>query len=202
MDGRRTSPHTGRLTVLSHISEPELDMRRRAQVESGALGLIYGMIRKLINNRGIVSPMRSIAREMEESWPTESLSITRLSESGNPDAIPCYRLARSGGRTTKPRSRRVPARRVSGLRTRNRNDVRPQRQMGLAMLSLLTATALGCSSGPQTPVQRGRIVYMTNCVVCHIENTNFPGSQGPAIAVSSRVLIEARVLHLFLSTRL
>jgi hypothetical protein len=70
MDGRRTSPHTGRLTELSHISEPELDMRRHAQVESGAWGRIYSMIRKLINNRGIVSPMRSIAREMEESWPT------------------------------------------------------------------------------------------------------------------------------------
>jgi hypothetical protein len=71
MDGRRTSPHTGRLTVLSHISEPELDMRRHAQVERGALGRIYGAVRKLISDsRGIVSPMRSIAREMEESWPT------------------------------------------------------------------------------------------------------------------------------------
>jgi mono/diheme cytochrome c family protein len=68
--------------------------------------------------------------------------------------------------------------------------------MGLAALALLTATALGCSSGPRTPAQRGRIVYMTNCVVCHNANPNFPGSQGPAIAGSSRALIEARVLHL------
>ncbi len=71
MDGRRTLPHAGRLTELSHISEPELDMRRHAHVERGALGRVYGMIRKLISDsRGIVSPMRSIARELEESWPT------------------------------------------------------------------------------------------------------------------------------------
>jgi len=71
MDGLRTSPRAGRLTELSHISEPELDMRRHAGVQIGALGRMYGMVRKLISDgRGIVSPMRSIAREMEESWPT------------------------------------------------------------------------------------------------------------------------------------
>lgn len=71
MDGWRTSPHAGHLTESSHISEPELDMRRHARVQIGAWGRMYGMIRKLISNsRGIVSPMRSIARELEESWPT------------------------------------------------------------------------------------------------------------------------------------
>lgn len=55
----------------------------------------------------------------------------------------------------------------------------------------------GCGpSAPQTPAQRGRIVYMTNCVVCHNPNPNLPGSQGPAIAGSSRALVQARVLHL------
>jgi mono/diheme cytochrome c family protein len=37
---------------------------------------------------------------------------------------------------------------------------------------------------------------MTNCVICHNPNPSLPGSQGPAIAASSRELIEARVLHL------
>ncbi len=69
--------------------------------------------------------------------------------------------------------------------------------MRLVAVALAATTLLpGCSSGPQTPVQRGRVVYMTNCVVCHNINPNFPGSQGPAIAGSSRTLIEARVLHL------
>jgi hypothetical protein len=71
MDGRRTLPHTGHLAELSQISEPELDMRRQAHVRPGALGRVYGIIRKLIaDRRGSGSPMRSIAREMEESWPT------------------------------------------------------------------------------------------------------------------------------------
>ncbi len=63
--------------------------------------------------------------------------------------------------------------------------------------SVVTVILAGCSpSKPQTPAQRGRIVYMTNCVVCHNPNPNLPGSQGPAIAGSARALIEARVLHL------
>lgn len=65
---------------------------------------------------------------------------------------------------------------------------------------LLAATAcflIGCSShGPQTPVQRGRVIYMTHCAVCHNLNPNLPGSLGPAVAGSSRALLEARVLHL------
>lgn len=66
-----------------------------------------------------------------------------------------------------------------------------------AALILATATAVACGpSGPQTPAQRGRIVYLTNCIVCHNPNPNLPGSQGPAIAGSSRALVQARVLHL------
>ncbi len=68
---------------------------------------------------------------------------------------------------------------------------------GCVAAALLAFAMGGCGpSGPQTPAQRGRIVYMTNCVVCHNPNPNLPGSQGPAIAGSSRALIEARVLHL------
>jgi mono/diheme cytochrome c family protein len=75
--------------------------------------------------------------------------------------------------------------------------VKLSRGMRLAVLILATATAVACGpSAPQTPAQRGRIVYMTNCVVCHNPNPNLPGSQGPAIAGSSRALVEARVLHL------
>jgi mono/diheme cytochrome c family protein len=67
----------------------------------------------------------------------------------------------------------------------------------IAALTFLTAAIIGCGpSAPQTPAQRGRIVYMTNCVVCHNRNPNLPGSQGPPIAGSPRALVEARVLHL------
>jgi len=53
-----------------------------------------------------------------------------------------------------------------------------------------------CSSEPITPARRGRQIYLSNCVVCHNPDPNLPGSQGPAIAGSSRELVEARVLHL------
>ena len=45
-------------------------------------------------------------------------------------------------------------------------------------------------------MQRGRIIYMANCRVCHNADPNLPGSQGPPIAGSSRELVEARVLNL------
>jgi mono/diheme cytochrome c family protein len=51
-------------------------------------------------------------------------------------------------------------------------------------------------SKPMTPAQQGRIVYMTNCVVCHNPDPNLAGSQGPPIAGSSRELVNDRVLNL------
>ena len=53
-----------------------------------------------------------------------------------------------------------------------------------------------CQAKKVTPVQRGRVIYMSNCVVCHNVDPNLPGSQGPPIAGSSRELVEDRVLHL------
>lgn len=62
---------------------------------------------------------------------------------------------------------------------------------------MLVIAMSGCGpSKPQTPAQKGRIVYMTNCVVCHNPDPNAPGSQGPPIAGSSRELVEGRVLNL------
>jgi len=63
---------------------------------------------------------------------------------------------------------------------------------GLAAVVLAAA----CNSKPPNPVEKGRMVYMTHCVVCHNPNPNLPGSQGPAIGGSSQALLEARVLHL------
>lgn len=61
---------------------------------------------------------------------------------------------------------------------------------------LALAIAACGPSKPMTPAQQGRIVYMTNCVVCHNPDPNLAGSQGPPIAGSSRELVNDRVLNL------
>ena len=60
---------------------------------------------------------------------------------------------------------------------------------------VLALSACG-GSKPMTPAQRGRIVYMTNCVVCHNADPTLAGSQGPPIAGSSRELVYDRVMFL------
>ncbi len=73
-----------------------------------------------------------------------------------------------------------------------RNSGRATRLLAIAAVF----AALGCQAKKVTPVVRGRVIYMANCVVCHNADPNLPGSQGPPIAGSSRELVEARVLHL------
>jgi mono/diheme cytochrome c family protein len=54
----------------------------------------------------------------------------------------------------------------------------------------------GCTqSEPVTEVERGRRMYMANCIVCHNPDPTKPGSAGPEVAGASRALIEARLLH-------
>ena len=58
------------------------------------------------------------------------------------------------------------------------------------------ALAAGCTeSTPLTAVERGRRVYMANCITCHNPDPTKPGASGPEVAGASRALIEARVLH-------
>lgn len=54
----------------------------------------------------------------------------------------------------------------------------------------------GCThSESATPVERGRRIYMANCIVCHNPDPTKPGSAGPEVAGASPELLEARVLH-------
>ncbi|MBV8362105.1 MAG: cytochrome c [Deltaproteobacteria bacterium] len=66
-----------------------------------------------------------------------------------------------------------------------------------AVMTMLGSISDGCRTSPRTltPVQRGEVLYRTNCASCHGRDPNRPGALGPAIAGSSRALIEARVLH-------
>lgn len=60
----------------------------------------------------------------------------------------------------------------------------------------LVALCLACQpSSDETPVERGRRAYMANCTACHNQDPTKEGTLGPAIAGSSRALVEARVLR-------
>lgn len=66
-----------------------------------------------------------------------------------------------------------------------------------ALIGIFAIALCACGpSKPMTPAERGRIVYMTNCVVCHNPDPNLSGSQGPPIAGSSRELVYDRVMFL------
>jgi mono/diheme cytochrome c family protein len=61
-----------------------------------------------------------------------------------------------------------------------------------------TGEESAAASPPPSPAdlaKRGRSIYMANCIACHNQNPTQDGALGPAIAGSSRELIEARVMR-------
>lgn len=83
-----------------------------------------------------------------------------------------------------------------------------RRRRGLRIVLALAgavAGALACGEGAPdgggaTTVgagdpERGRKVYLANCTACHNTDPSQDGTLGPAVAGSSRELLEARVVH-------
>ena len=68
-----------------------------------------------------------------------------------------------------------------------------------ATIAAVLLALAGCSGGdadePLTAVARGERTYKNVCLACHAADPTQDGSLGPAIAGSSRELIEARVVH-------
>lgn len=71
------------------------------------------------------------------------------------------------------------------------------RVLSFASAALLgTALAAACGKPRDlSAVDRGEVVYRTNCISCHNRDPNVTGPLGPAIVGAPRSLIEARVLH-------
>ena len=67
--------------------------------------------------------------------------------------------------------------------------------MGLAALALLS---LGACSEPSSPggaaAERGRQVYLGQCIACHNPDPSLAGPLGPPVKGSSRDLLEAKVI--------
>ncbi|MFZ1889927.1 MAG: cytochrome c [Candidatus Binataceae bacterium] len=64
-----------------------------------------------------------------------------------------------------------------------------------AIIAALALAACG-KTRPPDAVERGRLVYVTHCIVCHNSDPNLDGAQGPAIAGSSSELLADRTLRL------
>ena len=60
---------------IHRIVEPELDMHRLRPQQPAAISLFRELMRKLMpaGQWAVRSPMRSIAREIEEIWPSGEL---------------------------------------------------------------------------------------------------------------------------------
>ncbi len=66
--------------------------------------------------------------------------------------------------------------------------------MRCGALALVLLALVACERSAD-PVARGRRVYAANCTACHHVDPLRQGTLGPAVAGSSRALLEARVLH-------
>ena len=63
--------------------------------------------------------------------------------------------------------------------------------MALAVAALVAA----CGGQDRTAAEQGRVAYTSNCIACHSPDPSVAGGVGPAIAGSSRELLEARILR-------
>jgi mono/diheme cytochrome c family protein len=64
------------------------------------------------------------------------------------------------------------------------------------LAALLLAAACSGETRPlSAAAERGREVYLSVCIACHAADPTRDGSAGPAVAGSSRELIEARVVR-------
>jgi mono/diheme cytochrome c family protein len=72
---------------------------------------------------------------------------------------------------------------------------RPRRRV-IAVWLAMTFVSAACSQ-PTSPAatERGRRVYVANCITCHNPDPTHAGSAGPEVAGASRELLAARVLH-------
>jgi mono/diheme cytochrome c family protein len=67
-------------------------------------------------------------------------------------------------------------------------------QIAASVLVVLVALC-ACQPSRGDPVERGKRVYVANCIACHNPDPTREGTLGPAVAGSSLALVEARVLR-------
>jgi mono/diheme cytochrome c family protein len=70
-----------------------------------------------------------------------------------------------------------------------------KRKLALAAAAALVVACSDAGPALSPQAERGRAVYVANCIACHAANPAADGALGPAVAGASRELLEARVLR-------
>jgi len=66
---------------------------------------------------------------------------------------------------------------------------------GSSLLTVALSSVAGCGQERLSPgAERGRQVYLAQCVACHAIDPSKPGPVGPAVKGASRELLEAKLL--------
>jgi mono/diheme cytochrome c family protein len=65
----------------------------------------------------------------------------------------------------------------------------------LFSLALLAACDSGSGDAQAALVQRGKVVFETNCTACHARDASLDGPVGPSIACASLELLTAKVIR-------
>jgi len=75
---------------------------------------------------------------------------------------------------------------------------RPRRRGRALVVALASAGVVAACSGPPSPAdpaaERGRQVYLAQCIACHNPDPALAGPLGPPVKGSSRELVEAKVV--------
>ncbi len=76
----------------------------------------------------------------------------------------------------------------------SKSDLLPPAALALCLVAVVACTKAPDPNAPPEPLaDKGRRVYMSNCVACHNANPKIDGPIGPAIAGSPKDLLLARL---------
>ena len=69
------------------------------------------------------------------------------------------------------------------------------RAWAVGLIAMLAGAAGGCGEPASPLAERGRQVYLSQCIACHNPDPAQPGAVGPAVKGATKPLLEAKVVQ-------
>ncbi len=63
------------------------------------------------------------------------------------------------------------------------------------LIAMLAGAVCGCGEPASPLAERGRQVYLSQCIACHNPDPALPGAVGPAVRGATKPLLEAKILQ-------